>query len=151
MLKKAKDPTNLDNCRGITVTPVIGKLFESVLLPLRDSSRRLLPWLSQSFDQSSLQFGFTKGLSPVKSALIVSEARAEVKMISCAPSFLVTHDSRKACDVVNHIIMLDKLYEAGIHPAIWTIIKDLYTGFSSSKVKWLGELSEHFEILQGVR
>ena len=30
------------------------------------------------------------------------------------------------------------------------IIKDLYTGLSS-KVKWLGELSEHFEILQGVR
>ena len=112
VLKKTKDPTNLDNYRGITVTPVIGKLFESVLLPR----------LSQSFDQSSLQFGFTKGLSPVMSALIVSEARAGVKMNSCAPLFLVTLDSRKAFDVVNHIIMLDNLYEAGIHPAIWTII-----------------------------
>ena len=125
MLKKAKDPTNLDDYRGITVTPNIWKLFESVLLPR----------LSQSFDQSSLQFGFTKGLSPVMSALIVSEARAEVKMNSCAPLFLVTLDSRKAFDVVNHIIMLHKLYEAGIHPAIWTITKDLYKGLSS-KVEW---------------
>ena len=99
VLKKAKDPTNLDNYRGITVTPIIGKLFESLLLPR----------LSQSFEQSSLQFGFTKGLSPVMSALIVSEARAEVRVNTCEPLFLVTLDSRKAFDVVNHTTMLDKL------------------------------------------
>ena len=77
-------------------------------------------------------------------------SEAEVNMNSCAPLYLVTLDSHKAFDVVNHIIMLDKLYETGIQPAIWTIIKDLYTGLSL-KVKWLGESSEHFEILQGVR
>ena len=117
VLKKSKDSTNLDNYRGITATPIIGKLFESVFLPR----------LSESFDQSSLQFGFTKGLSPVMSALIVSEARAEVKLNSCAPLFLVTLDSRNAYDVVNHTIMLDKLYESGIDPTLWTIVKDLYT------------------------
>ena len=69
VLKKSKDPTVLDNYRSITVTPIISKLFESVLLPR----------LSETFEQSPLQFGFTKGLSPVMSALIVSEARAEVK------------------------------------------------------------------------
>ena len=140
VLKKSKDSTNLDNYRGITVTPIIGKLFESVLLPR----------LSETFDQSPLQFGFTKGLSPIMSALIVSEARAEVKVNSCAPLFLVTLDSRKAFDVVNHIIMLDKLYESGIHPTLWTIVKDLYTGLTS-KVKWIGELSKEFNICQGVR
>ena len=140
VLKKSKDPTNLDNYRGISVTPIIGKLFESVLLPR----------LAQSFDQSSLQFGFTKGLSPIMAALIVSEGRAEVKMNTCEPLFLVTLDSRKAFDVVNHIILLDKLYECGVQPSLWSTVKDLYTGLTS-KVKWLGELSEHFEIRQGVR
>ena len=53
VLIKSKDSTNLDNHRGITATPIILKLFEIVLLPR----------LSESFDQSSLQFGFTKGLS----------------------------------------------------------------------------------------
>ncbi|MEW8544540.1 MAG: hypothetical protein AB2693_13510, partial [Candidatus Thiodiazotropha sp.] len=77
VLKKSKDATVLDNYRGITVTPILGKLFESVLLPR----------LSESFDQSSLQFGFTNGLSPVMSALIVSEARAEAKMNSTASLF----------------------------------------------------------------
>ena len=110
----------------------------------------LLPRLSQSFEQSSLQFGFTKGFSPVISALIVSEARAEVRVNTCAPLFLVTLESRKAFDVVNHTIMLDKLYETGIQPALWSIVKDLYSGLTS-KVKWLGELTDHFDILQGVR
>ena len=121
VLKKAKDPSILDNYRGITVTPIMGKLFESVLLPR----------LTESFDQSSLQFGFTKGLSPIMSALIVSEARAEVKMNTFEPLFLVKLDSRKAFDVVNHIIMLDKLYECGVQPSLWSIVKDLYTGLTS--------------------
>lgn len=53
-------------------------------------------------------------------------------------------------DVVNHVILLDKLYETGIHPLLWTIVKDMYTGLTSN-VKWLGELSDSHRILQGVR
>ena len=140
VLKKSKDATNMDNYRGITVTPIIGKLFKTVLLPR----------ISKNFEQSSQQFGFTKGLSPVMSALIVSEARAEAKMDSCAPLFLMTLDSQKAFDVVNHVILLDNLYETGIHPSLWTIVKDLYSGLSS-KVKWMGDLSESFIVRQGVR
>ena len=140
VLKKSKDPTVLDNYRGITVTPIFGKIFESVLLPR----------LSETFEKSPLQFGFTKGLSPVMSALIVSEARAEAKLNTCKPLFLVTLDSQKAFDVVNHTILLDKLYEIGVHPALWTIVKDLYSGLTS-KVKWIGDLSDKFGIHQGVR
>ena len=77
------------------------------------------------------------------SALIVSEARPEAKLNTCKPLFLVTIDSQKVFDVVIHTILLDKLYETGIHPALWTIVKDLYPGLIL-KVKWLGELSSQF-------
>ena len=133
VLKKSKDSTNLDNYRGITVTPIIGKLFETVLLPR----------LSKNFEQSSQQYGFTKGLPPVMSALIVSGARAEAKLNPSAPLFLMTLDSQKAFDIVNHTILLDKLYEAGVHPSLWSIVKDMYSGLTS-KVKWMGELSEFY-------
>ena len=132
--EKSKDPTNLGNYRGITITPISGKLFETVLLPR----------LSKTFDQSPLQFGFTKGFTP---ALIVSEGRAEVIMNSCAPLFLVTLDSPKAFDVVNHTIMVDMLYESGIHPKHWTKVKYIYTGLTS-KVKWMSESSDQFRILK---
>ena len=84
------------------------------------------------------------------SALIVFEARAETKINPSTPLFLMTLDSQKAFDVVSHTILLDKLYEAGIHPSLWTVVKDMYSGLTS-RVKWIGELSERFEIQQGVR
>ena len=140
VMKKSKDSTILDNYRGITVTPVLGKLFEITILP----------HLSADFDQCSMQFGFSKGLSQVMSAFIISEARVEVKINTSAPLFLITLDSQKAFDVVNHIILLDKVYDMGIHPTLWNIVNDIYTGLTS-EVKWLGGLSERFEINQGVR
>ncbi|XP_071161016.1 uncharacterized protein [Mytilus edulis] len=56
----------------------------------------------------------------------------------------------KAFDVVSHVIVLDKLYEIGVHPKIWTIVRDLYDGMTS-KVRWAGAISPKFNILQGVR
>ena len=135
--EKSKYPTNFGNYRGITITQISGKLFETVLLPR----------LSKTFDQSPLQFGFTKGFTPVMSALIVPEGRAEVKMNSCAPLFLVTLDSPKAFDVVNHTIMVDMLYESGIQPKLWKKVKYIYTGLTS-KVKWMSESSGQFRILK---
>ncbi|CAC5401946.1 unnamed protein product [Mytilus coruscus] len=57
-------------------------------------------------------------------------------------------DNMKVFDVVSHIIVLDKLYETGVHPKIWTLIKDLYNGMTST-VRWTGGISDDFEILQG--
>ena len=76
-----------------------------------------------------MQYGFTKGLSPLMSALVVSEARAEAKLTPNAPLYLMTLDSQKAFDVVSHTILLDKLYEAGVQPALWTIVKDMYSSY----------------------
>jgi hypothetical protein len=80
VLKKLKDATQMDNYRGITVTPVITKLFEYVLLPK----------LSHSFKQSTLQFGFTEGCSVLLSALLISESKAECKLLTAGPLFLIT-------------------------------------------------------------
>ena len=88
---------NIDNYRGIAVTPVISKLFEYAILPT----------LAENFTQSTLQFGFTKGMSMHMAGFLICEARAEAKYLTIEPLFLVTVDSQKAFDVVDHIIMLD--------------------------------------------
>ena len=70
--KPGKDPTIIDNYRGITVTPILGKLFEKLVL------LRLLEYMN--VEQSDLQFGFTKNLSPTMSSLICSEVINESRM-----------------------------------------------------------------------
>ncbi|MES9880886.1 MAG: reverse transcriptase family protein [Sedimenticola sp.] len=137
VLKKGKDPTKVDNYRGITVTAVLGKLFEYVIL------ERI------SISQSDLQYGFTKGLSPTMASLIISEAKTEVDL-NRSTLYLATLDSQKAFDVVDHLILMDKLYYQNIQPDLWLIIKNMYDGLTS-RVKWVNELSSSFKIGQGVR
>ena len=80
-------------------------------------------------------------------AFVISESRDESKFMTLKPLYLITLDSQTAFDVVSHKILLDKLYESGIHPRLWTIVKDLYIGMSS-KIKWMGEISQKFPIHQ---
>ena len=68
VLKKDKDSCLVNSYRGITVTAVMGKLFEYYLLEKLNLT-----------NISELQYGFTKGLSPIMSSLIITEAKAEAK------------------------------------------------------------------------
>ena len=128
---------NMNNNRGVTVTPVISKLFEYAILPT----------LAENFTQSTLQFGFTKGMSMLMVGFLFSETRAEAKYLTIEPLFLVTVDSQKAFDVVDHIIMLDTYYENIQNHPLWSVVKNVYTG-PVSKVKWKGNTSNSFQIHQ---
>ena len=47
-------------------------------------------------------------------------------------------------------MLFDKLLDQNIHPDLWLLVKNLYEGLTS-KVKWMGKLSDSFNIKQGVR
>ena len=98
----------MDNYRGITVTSVFGKLFEILLLTRMTDLNH---------NQSDLQYGFTKGLTPTMASLILSEAEADAKMRK-QPLYIATLNTQKAFDVVDHTILLNKLYEEGINQKI---------------------------------
>jgi hypothetical protein len=66
--------------------------------------------------------------------LIDGETRAEAKYLTIEPLFLVTVDSQKAFDVVDHIIMLDTYYENIQNHPLWSVVKKIYTELVS-KVK----------------
>lgn len=138
--KKGKDPKLVDNYRGITVTSVLGKLFETTIL------QRLI---TLNDNQSQLQYGFTKGLSPTLAALLLSEAACASKDADL-PLFVATLDTQKAFDVVHHNMLMKKLHEQGIGSHMWTIIRSMYSGLTA-KVKWEGDTSSTFRICQGVR
>ena len=78
VLKKGKDAKAMENYRGITVSGALGKLFEYTLLS------------KLNFTQSSQQFGFTTGLSPIMAGLLVSEAKSEIQCQGREGLFLAT-------------------------------------------------------------
>lgn len=141
VLKKGKDPTKFDSYRGITITSIIGKLLELVIL------ERIKTNFPES--QSSLQFGFSCGLSPSMAALIISEAVVEATE-NGQSLYLALLDSQRAFDVVSHQSMKRKLFLSGINLKLWKLIDNWYQNLTS-KVKWKGIQSRPFPILQGVR
>ena len=65
---------------------------------------------------------------------------------------MATLGSQKSVDVVHHSILLDKLFDKDINDTAWLVIRDLYKDACiSSKIKWVGGLSDSFPINQGVR
>ena len=108
---------------------------------------RLLEYMN--VEQSDLQFGFTKNLSPIMSSLICSEVINESRKDG-KPLYLVTINTQKAFDTVNHVILKKQLFEEGTPLDLCNIVDALYRGLTS-KVKWQGEVSDSFKICQGVR
>ena len=96
VLKKRKYAKALENYRGITVAEAFGKLFQYALLSNLD------------FTQSTKQFGFTTGLSPIMMILLVRKAKAEMQHDGSEELFFTILDSQKAFDVVHHTVLLEK-------------------------------------------
>ncbi|VDI23993.1 Hypothetical predicted protein [Mytilus galloprovincialis] len=138
VIKSGKNPLDVKSYRGITVTPIIGKVHELCIL----KKLQLQPG-------PDLQFGFTEGLCPLMASLLITEAKCE-KLKNNIPLFITTVDVQSAFDVVKHIILMDKLLDQNIPPDLLQLIKGLYTDLES-KVKWMGDISDSFNIKQGIR
>ncbi len=141
VLKKDRDAKQPNNYRGITVTPILGKVIEKLI------QRRIEPILSTT--QNRLQKGFTKGCSSNNASLLVSEVINDA--IDCKkPVYMATLDVEKAFDVVSHDILFQKLQSRGITGDDCLLIQSLYTN-ATTQVKWNSELSKPIAQLQGVR
>ena len=141
VLKKKKDAAQPTNYQGITVLSILGKILERVLQ--NRSNERI------ESKQSKMQRGFTANSSAVNADLIVSETQNEAKDLG-EPLRLVTLDACKAFDVVWQESLLRKIFNVGVQGSLWVCMKNLYRG-AFSAVKWQGQISEMFEIKQGVR
>ena len=84
--KKGKDPTSVDNYRGITVTATIGKVFGYALLD------KLIEKGLNS-EQSELQVEFSEGLSPGVGSLLLSEASYDA-YVNRTPLYIAPMDSQ---------------------------------------------------------
>jgi len=105
----------VDTYRAITLSPVIFKLFELVVLEL----------CSDVMSSDPLQFGFKKNM---RCAYAIFTLKSAVKYFTYNGSsvYIAPLDIRKTFDIVNHFKMYDSLLSAGIHVVIIDVLCDWY-------------------------
>ena len=137
--KKGKQKNAAGNYRGITISPVVTKILDTILLAHQKTS------VYRNTDD--LQFGFTKARSGVHAAFILNESIAE-STDNKMPLYIASLDVQKAFDVVRHESLLDKLHEKGL-PRTWWKLKEASYQNLSTKITWEGELSQPIHMKQG--
>jgi Reverse transcriptase (RNA-dependent DNA polymerase) len=122
--------------RGITLTPVVSKLFEGVLLACCEDQ----------LATDDLQYGF-RGCADA-----VFTLRHVVEHFTSRGSMVYTAalDISKAFDTVSHGKLMTKLSQAGIPRWITNLLCNWY-GKLHVAVRWNGCLSKYFSVNSGVR
>ena len=136
---KHGDASDVNMYRGITLSPVISKLFESVLLCLYD----------EYLTSDSLQFGFKKNSSCIHALFTVKES---VRYFTKRGSnvYCTFLDASKAFDKVLHNGIFKKLLDRKAPVAFVRLLQYWY-GNLQCRVKWNNAVGETFAVLCGVR
>ena len=150
--KKVKDPLYTDHYRGFTITPILVKALEHIILnrikeDLQiDSNSNLLFYYYISTPYSSVTL---KGMPPTMAILSVTEAVANPtdKKSPLSPLYLLTLEVRKVFEVVHHDFLCHKHYHWN-DTRSWKCIQ--HNLMSLSQVTISGRLGELFKVDQGV-
>lgn len=140
-LHKKGSKTDPNNYRGISLLDVTYKILSKVLL------MRAEPQLDPQLGE--YQGGFRKGRSCIEQIFNLKNIMAYQK--SRKKMYVITFiDFKKAYDSIDRESLLSVLEELGLDKKTTNIIKATITN-TFSKVKFMGELSDSFEIKTGVR
>jgi exonuclease III len=146
LLKQGKkDKTDPNNYRGITLLPVIYKLFEKVTL------LRMLPFLNQHglHFPDPVQGAYQKNLSSINTTFCVKET-INYNLERGSKVYVCFLDSVKAFDCVWHEGLFVRLYEAGIKGKLWKTMINAYSNMYN-QVLHNNCLSKHIPVKQSTR
>jgi len=133
------DVSSVDNYRPITLSPVISKVFESLLLMK----------FSDYMGTDDLQFGFKKGLG-CSNAIFALRQVVEYFNNRGSNVYIASLDASKAFDRVNHFKLFAILIKAGLPSNFVSIIVNWYSKLFVI-VRWNGYNSAPLSVLSGVR
>ena len=134
----------ISNYRGISLTPCISKLFESIL------NSRLLKWCTEQKIFSATQLGFIKGNRTSDAQIILHNLidkychKKKKYIFSCFVDF------EKAFDRVSRPLLFSKLKSYGLTGHFFNTICSMYCG-NTSRVKLCNQMTTPFKVDIGVR
>ena len=136
---KNGDAGDVNNYRGITISPIISKAFERVLKNL----------FKNFLSSSSYQFGF-KGGSSTSHALFCLQNTIDYYIDHGSKVYCSFLDASKAFDRLIHSGLYIKLIERNVPRVFLDILISWYTGLQC-RVKWNNYHGSWFKISAGVR
>lgn len=136
---KAGNINSVDNYRAITLSAIISKLFETVLLSI----------CGYALETDSLQFGFKDGVG-CADAIFTLKSTLEYFVDRGSSVYIASLDISKAFDRVNHYKLYKSLLTAGVPVIIVDVLCNWYSKLSFA-VKWNSKLSAQFPVGSGVR
>ena len=133
---------NQDNYRGITLLPLLCKMYEKCL------TIRIENWVKRKNIISNVQGAGKENCSSLPTAWVVREIIIE-NIEYNNPVYLALLDTKKAFDTVWQDGLFFKLDEIGIKGKMWRILRLLYDNFMC-KVCAAGNTSDGFVTAQGI-
>lgn len=140
---KGRNPLMTTSYRGISLTSVIVKLFEYILL------QRMTPILSDRGIPHYTQTAFQKGISCADPTEVVQEAVRDY-IEDGSTIYQCFYDLEKAFDSVEFCVLLHHLYESGINGKAWRVIRSFYSE-PTAQVRVGKQLSRVIQLKRGVR
>lgn len=134
---KNGDLSNVNNYRGITLTSVISKLFERVILHLCEDHLKT----------EDVQLGFKKSLG-CPNAIFVVRSTIDYFIERRSTVYVAALDIRKAYDTVHHVKLFVSLLEAGLPHWFVRTLANWYSKLFVA-VRWLDSLSSPFQVCSG--
>lgn len=136
---KTGNINDVNNYRAITLTPVISRVLESVILTLCDDILVTDP----------LQFGFKRNTGCLD-AIFTLKTVVNYFADRGSAVYVASLDFSKAFDKVSHTKMFDSLIKAGMPGVIVKVLCNWY-GKLYVMLRWNGSFSNWFAVHSGVR
>ena len=136
---KLKSLNDSNNYRGITLSSILGKLLDNIIL---QNNKSIL-------NTSNLQFGFKTEYSTTYCTFVLEEAMQNYKNNKTDVLVMIL-DANKAFDRVEYVKLFSLLLKRGLCPVICRLLIYMYAN-QSLCVKWDTEISRIFSIQNGVK
>ena len=140
--RQSKNPLLVNSYCGITISSVLSKVLEVILL------QRLSSILNGRAFPDQLQTAYQKSISCIDATFATQETLT-CHLHDGGQPYLCLFDMEKGFDSVEIPVLLRHLYNTGINGKFWRIIKSWYSN-SFSRVHINNQLSEPFTVERGV-
>ena len=116
-----KGPLRVDSYRGVTLTSVVAKVLEFLLL-----DRLQLVFMEAGLPHMN-QSAYRKAVSCADAIFATQEIVARY-LRGGSRVYMCLHDLQKAFDSVEYPVLLEELYNVGVNGKMWKLFNSWYTG-----------------------